>query len=124
VDCRPEQRPQKLYGCPVWRDLDWLVDTDKLVFPLDQHENLASSLVGVFDSQIAGGKRYDLAAMARRRAQATFHQSHSVDAAQMVDFALDLTPLIRNDSLDPAQYVAGFIQRFADDVRERIIKLS
>src|SRR5882724_5064095 len=52
-----EQRPKKLYGCEVWRDLDWLVDSDKVIFKLDERENIATSLVGVFDSQIAGGKR-------------------------------------------------------------------
>ena len=24
------ERPQKLYGCEVWRDLDWMIDTDKV----------------------------------------------------------------------------------------------
>ena len=28
----PAERPKKVYGCEVWRDLDWLVDTDKVVF--------------------------------------------------------------------------------------------
>jgi LmbE family N-acetylglucosaminyl deacetylase len=120
----PEQRPKKVYGCEVWRDLDWLVDSDKIVFQLDAHENIAASLVGVFDSQIAGGKRYDLATMARRRAHATYHQSHSVDAAQMINFALDLTPLIQNEKLDPAEYVTGFIQRFAEDVKGKIAKFA
>jgi len=120
----PEQRPKKVYGCEVWRDLDWLVDSDKIVFQLDAHENIAASLVGVFDSQIAGGKRYDLATMARRRAHATYHQSHSVDAAQMINFALDLTPLIQNEKLDPAEYVTGFIQRFVEDVKGKIAKFA
>jgi LmbE family N-acetylglucosaminyl deacetylase len=119
-----EQRPQKLYGCEVWRDLDWLVDNDKVVFKLDERENIAASLVGVFDSQIAGGKRYDLATLARRRAHATYHQSHSVDAAQMINFGVDLTPLIQNDKLDPAEYIGGFIKRFADDVNVRVRKFS
>jgi len=120
----PPQRPKKLYGCEVWRDLDWLVDSDKVVFRLDQHENIAASLVGVFDSQIAGGKRYDLATLARRRAHATYYQSHSVDAAQMINFGVDLTPLIQNEKLDPAEYIDGFIRRFADDVTGRIKKFA
>ena len=119
-----DQRPRKLYGCEVWRDLDWLLDSDKVVFKLDEHENLAAALLGVFDSQIAGGKRYDLAALARRRAHATYHQSHSVDSTQMVNFAADLTPLIQNEKLDPADYIGGFVERFAEDVRDRIRKLT
>ena len=120
----PDKQPRRLYGCEVWRDLDWLVDSDKVVFQLDAHENIAASLVGVFDSQIAGGKRYDLATMARRRAHATYHQSHAVDSAQMINFGMDLTPLVQDEKLDPAQYVAGFIRRFADDVDSRIKKFA
>ena len=120
----PDQRPKKLYGCEVWRDLDWVVDSDKVVFQLDEHENIASALVGVFDSQIAGGKRYDWATIARRRAHATYHQSHSVDAAQMINFGIDLTPLIQDETLDPAEYVGGFIRRFAEDVNCRIKKFT
>jgi len=119
-----DKRPAKLYGCQAWRDLDWLMDDDKVIFNVGGHENLAASLIGVFDSQIAGGKRYDLAAPARRRAQATFHQSHSVDAAEMIDFAMDLTPLIQDDRLDPAEYIDRFIRRFAEDVRNKIRKFS
>ena len=94
-----------------------------MVFKLDERENIATSLVGVFDSQIAGGKRYDLATQARRRAHATYFQSHSVDAAQMINFGLDLTPLIHDDKLDPAEYIGGFVKRFADDVNDRVKKL-
>jgi len=120
----PDQRPKKLYGCEVWRDLDWVVDSDKVVFQLDEHENIASALVGVFDSQIAGGKRYDWATIARRRAHATYHQSHSVDAAQMINFGIDLTPLIQDETLEPSEYVGGFIRRFAEDVNCRIKKFT
>jgi LmbE family N-acetylglucosaminyl deacetylase len=119
-----EQRPRKLYGCEVWRDLDWLVDQDKVVFRLDAHDNIAMALVSVFDSQVAGGKRYDLATMGRRRAHATYLESHAVDVAQYVSFAMDLTPLITDDTLDPHDYVQGFIRRFAEDVSARLKKLS
>ena len=117
------ERPARLLGCEVWRDLDWMVDTDKTVFRLDGHENLAMSLLGVFDSQIVGGKRYDLATMGRRRAHATYHESHAVDAAQMINFAMDLTPLLEDDSLDVASFVLAHIERFAAEVRENLSRL-
>lgn len=120
----PDQRPKKLYGCEVWRDLDWLDEHDKVVFRLDQHENIATSLVGVFDSQIVGGKRYDLATMGRRRAHATYHESHSVDAAQMLNFGMDLTPLVQSETLDPAEYISGFLRRFSENVNSKIRKFS
>ncbi len=119
----PAARPRKLYGCEVWRDLDWMVDSDKVVFQLDEHQNLSAALLGVFDSQIAGGKRYDLATFGRRRAHATYHQSHGVDAAQMINFGMDLTPLVENPSLDAGEFVQERIRGFADEVRSRFQKL-
>ena len=119
-----EARPKRLYGCEVWRDLDWMADSDKVVFAMNEHENLAAALLGVFDSQIAGGKRYDLATLGRRRAHATYHQSHAVDTAQMLNFGMDLTPLIEDPSLDVNEYAQERIRRFADEVSARLGKLS
>lgn len=118
-----DRRPRKLYGCEVWRDLDWLPDADKVVFNCDGHENLAAALLGVFDSQIAGGKRYDLATFGRRRANATYHQSHSVDAAQMINFGMDLTALVREPDLDPMEFACEHARRLENDIRERIARL-
>jgi len=117
-------RPAKLLGCEVWRDLDWLCDDDKVVLNVEAHENLAAALLGVFDSQICGGKRYDLATMGRRRAHATYHASHGTDVSTALTFAVDLTPLISDESIDEAEYVKGFIDRFAEEVLSRIRKLS
>lgn len=118
------ERPKELLGLEVWRDLDWLADSDKKVFDVSAHENLAAALLGVFDSQIAGGKRYDLATLGRRRAHATFFASHGTDTSTQISFGMDLTPLITDDSIDPRQYVAGFISRLSLEVEERINKLT
>jgi len=117
-------RPQHLYGCEVWRNLDWLNDKDKVVFDVSAHENLATSLVGIFDSQICGGKRYDLATMGRRRANASYLESHATDVATSVIFGIDLTPLVKDVSLDVKDYIGGFINRFAEEVSNRLAKLS
>ncbi len=118
------ERPRKLYGCEVWRSLDWMADQDKVVFALDKHENIGMSLVGLFDSQIAGGKRYDIATQGRRRANATYYESHSVDVSQQMNFAMDLTPLVKDDKLDIQAYVQQHIDRLAQDVRTRLAKHS
>jgi LmbE family N-acetylglucosaminyl deacetylase len=120
----PEERPQKVFGCEVWRDLGWMPDEDKIIFDTTAHENLQMALLGVFDSQICGGKRYDLATMGRRRANATYFASHSVDAMQGMSTGMDLTPLIHDSSLDPREYVQTFLQRFADDVQRMIAAVS
>lgn len=118
------ERPQRLYGCEVWRDLDWLVDADKVAFDLSAHENLQAALLGVFDSQICGGKRYDLATLGRRRANATYFASHAVDVTTGMSFAMDLTPLIRQPDLEVETYIQGFIDRLAGDVAERMARLE
>ena len=117
----PEHRPKAVYGCEVWRDLDWMPDPEKVVQNVDGHENLAVALNGVFDSQIAGGKRYDLGVIGRRRANATFFESHAVDRSESIAFAMDLTPLVQDGALNIANYVAGFIERFRNDV---LVKLQ
>ncbi|NLH98473.1 MAG: PIG-L family deacetylase [Chthonomonadales bacterium] len=119
-----EARPKRLLGCEVWRDLDWLSDRDKVIFRLDEHENIATALVGLFDSQVAGGKRYDLATMGRRRANAKYLDSHGTDTAQLVNFGMDLTPLLDDDGPSPVELVAAHIQRFADDVQSMLATLG
>ena len=113
-----DERPEKLYGCEVWRDLDWVLDDEKVQFDVEGHENLEMSLLGVYDSQDLGGKRYDLATLGRRRAHATYAESHETDVTSAMIFAMDLTPLIEDDDLDPREYVKGHIDRFAANVVE------
>jgi len=117
-----DQRPGMVWGCEVWRNLDWLADEDKVLMDVSGHENLAAALNGVFDSQIAGGKRYDLATLGRRRANATFLESHVADRATQLAFGIDLTPLVRDESQDIVEYVCGFIDRFRSDVKQKLDK--
>ncbi|MFN2232583.1 MAG: PIG-L deacetylase family protein [Anaerolineales bacterium] len=119
-----ESKPKKLFGCEVWRDLDWMLDDDKVFFDVSDHENLHSALLGVFDSQIAGGKRYDLATMGRRRAHATYFASHGLDITTSLIYAVDLTPLIADKNLDINTFINGYIHRFANDAAARLEKLS
>ncbi|MCH8204167.1 MAG: PIG-L family deacetylase [Candidatus Hydrogenedentes bacterium] len=115
-----ETRPEKLYGCEVWRALDWLLDADKVVFDCSEHEDLQRQLLEVFESQVAGGKRYDLAAMGRRRANATYLDPHHVDQATGAVFGVDMTPLIQDDELDIAQFASDFTAKFQADVISRL----
>ena len=119
-----KDRPRKFYGGEVWRDLDWLPDADKIRWDVSRRENLQTALLGVFDSQISGGKRYDLAAAARRRAAATYSQSRQVDAVHSLSVAMDLTPLLRDDRIDPAEYVGDMLDRFRSDIFQRIKRVS
>ena len=118
------RRPQKLFGCEVWRDLDWMIDSDKVIFDTTPHENLQTALLGVFDSQISGGKRYDLATMGRRRANATYFASHATDITTGMAFAMDLTALIEDPSISCQTFIQGHFERFANEVNERLDKLQ
>lgn len=117
------ERPQKVYGCEVWRDLDWLMDDRKVVFDVSAHEELQFKLLEVFESQVAGGKRYDLAAMGRRRAHATYLQPHQVDAATGAIYAVDMTPLTVSGAPEPGAWAREILDAFTKDIQDRIGRL-
>ena len=119
-----EDRPKKVYSLEVWRGLDWLCDEDKSVFDTSTHTNLAAALLGVHDSQVAGGKRYDLATMGRRTANATFFASHDVDDCDSMTYGLDITDLVHNENLSPAAFMSKFIDRFKDEITARIGRVA
>jgi LmbE family N-acetylglucosaminyl deacetylase len=121
---RDAVRPKKVYGCEVWRDLDWMPDDEKQVLPVSAKPNIAAALVGVFDSQVSGGKRYDLATAGRRLGNATYFASHGTDQETALTFAMDLTRLIEDPGLPIADYVLGFIDRFRADVDRRLRSLG
>ena len=115
-----DRKPEKVYGCEVWRDLDWLPDEAKQPLAVSARSNIAAALVGVFDSQVSGGKRYDLATAGRRLAHATYFASHGTDEESALNFAMDLTPLVANLGLPVADYVLGFVDKLRADIERRI----
>lgn len=117
-----EKRPARVLGAEVWRDLDWMVDADKVALDSGRRPELAAELLKVFDSQVTGGKRYDLAALGRRLAHATFHTSHATDRYAGITWAMDLTPLVTTPTLDVADYALGYIDRLRADVAGRIAR--
>lgn len=118
------ERPKRVLGCEVWRDLDWLIDADKVALDSGEHPQLAADLLKVFDSQITGGKRYDLATLGRRAAHATFHTSHATDRMSGITWAVDLTPLLVNPSLPVDGFITEHIERLREDVARRIKAFS
>jgi len=111
-----EERPTQLIGCEVWRDLDWMLDSEKVRMDVSGHETLANKLNAVFASQIVDGKRYDLAVTGRRAANATFHEPREGDESTQVLVGIDLTPLIQDDSLSVVEFIRQAIRRFEESV--------
>lgn len=112
-----------LFGCEAWRGLDWLVETDKIPLDVSKHIELQEKLLSVFKSQIEGGKNYDLAALGRRQANATFFQSHQKDQASLLGFAMDMTPLIHKPQMDISDFAGLYLDHLIEDVYRRLMRL-
>jgi LmbE family N-acetylglucosaminyl deacetylase len=111
-----EQRPGKLYGCEVWQDLDWLNDKEKIRLDTSGNDTLAAALINCHASQVTPAKRYDLATLGRRRANATYSDSHGNTPEKFVTHAMDLSPLIFDEKLSLRDFVAGKIRGFEQSV--------
>jgi len=118
-----EKRPKRVETMEVWRSLDWLCDEDKVVHDTAAYPNLSAAILGVYDSQISGGKRYDLATQGRRLSNATFFASHAVDDFEGICFGLDITELV-NSNADPSDFIVMYIDKFKDEVIKRVASLS
>ena len=81
---------------------------------------VSTAALSVSDSQIAGGKRYDLATLGRRTANATFHNPHKTDQSTAITWALDVTPLVADESLSVSDFTLEFVDRLRRDVAHRI----
>jgi hypothetical protein len=99
-------------------------DEDKLTLPVSAQQNIAAALVSVFDSQVTGGKRYDLATAGRRLANATYYASHATDVETALTYAMDLTPLVQDPSLSIPGYVTAFVDKLKADIEVRLSKLG
>jgi hypothetical protein len=97
-----------------------MVDEDKVAFDATTHTGLLADLLSSYESQLAGGKSYDLATAGRHLAHATFSDPHTTTTPGAVGYAMDLTPLIRDDSLSVAAYVESRIERMRRETVDRI----
>ena len=113
-----DEQPTLVYGCEVWRGLDWIDDQRKIGFNVSRNPRLQKRLLDVFESQIEGGKEYTKASIGRRYQNATYYKSHSVDNYKMVSFAIDLLPLIKNPDLSIKEYALSFVKDLNNSVTD------
>ncbi len=116
-------RPKEVIALEVWRNLDWLPDSEKVCVDTSKYPRLARDLITVYRSQVVGGKSYDKAAIGRRCANATFFESHNTDEASSQSFGLDLTPLV-NGEASPVDYITSYIEKFKSEVENTIARLT
>jgi len=119
-----EVRPPRIVGVEAWRSLEWLLAEDLVALDASAHDALKRSLIEVFASQVVGGKRYDDAALGRRRANATFLDAHSTDEFSELCWALDLTPLVHDDTFRVEDFALVKIDRLRAEVADRLARLN
>jgi len=107
-----EIKPEKLYGCEVWRGLDWMEgDEDLKVIHFDDEVGLSDYILSSFSSQNES-KNYLDAAKGRRKSNATFSESHSVNQAGEAALYVDLSVFLRENPPSPEDFVAAKIDAF------------
>jgi LmbE family N-acetylglucosaminyl deacetylase len=117
----PEIRPKRLLAIEGWRSLDWAPREHLVAVDGTGAGPLGHQLLACFKSQIEGGKRYDLAAEGRRRANATYADPYGADQTPELVLALDLTPLLEPDAPTLSAFAANLVDAFG---REALLALS
>lgn len=118
-----DRRPARLYGCEVWRGLDWVVDAEKTRFDVSDGMGHLAKLMKAYPSQLQG-KAYDLALDGRKRANATFFDARSNDQMTHCEYALDMTELLTNTTLAVEAWIDRHLESLRSDVKARIARIS
>lgn len=118
-----DARPRALYGCEVWGGLDWLAAPERVAFDVSGAVELGERLVASFTSQLRG-KRYQEAALGRRRANAVFLEPHAVDRHQATELALDMSALLREPAPDVHAFVMALVSNARDAMSARVRRFA
>lgn len=125
-DLRARYMPEHVYCPEVWRGQDWMNHEDLVTFDVTKRLRLAKRLLSVYKSQIAGGKNYGEATLARWKANATYYESHDVDVGKARVLAIDIRPLLDIPDLSKEkiiEYMRRYIKRFDNTVTKVLDKV-
>ncbi|MEC9485144.1 MAG: PIG-L family deacetylase [Candidatus Izemoplasma sp.] len=109
------KRPREIYGCEVWRALDWM-GKDKVKLDISNYPQLSEHLLRVYTSQLESGKDYVNATIGRRIANATFDETHQSDRVKRATYAMDLMPLVRGEKTSIKMFIQQYLKAFEDDL--------
>ncbi len=115
-----EEQPKVVYGCEV---LDWVADNKKVCFDVSSNVRLQKKILNVFESQIAGGKSYTNATLGRRYNNATYAQSHSVDSAKLVSYAINMNKLLKDPELPIKKFALSFVDDLYTEINDAMDKI-
>ena len=107
-----DDRPRLVYGCELFRSLDWLPDKYKVVFDLSENKELQSRLIGVYDTKIEQFKNYNKAIVGRKMAHAAFGSSvGDGDEDKLIWYGINLTPVVAKN-IDLKDYCTRILSDF------------
>lgn len=121
---KSEYSPDIFYGVEIWRDLDWAPESQKVALDVSAYPELSQALIGVYHSQISGAKRYDLAIPGRRLAHATLRNSHAVDDAPAIAYALNLMPLLTEPPITVVRFIESLVDTFRTEMQTQLKRLQ
>jgi hypothetical protein len=99
-----------------------MLDEDKVVFDVSERDNIATSLVGLFDFTNKQCGTVRSCNNGKTSCKRYFYASHGVDVSIYVIYVFEPIPVI-TDSLDIVDYTLQFIERFKNDVVQRLKKM-
>jgi hypothetical protein len=99
-----------------------MLDEDKVVFDVSERDNITTSLVGLFDFTNKQCGMVRSCNNGKTSYKRYFYVSHGVDVSTYVIYSIDLTPVI-TDSLYIVEYTLQIIERFKNDVVQRLNKM-
>ncbi len=113
------RRPKKVIGCEVWRSLDWIPASKKIIFPVSSSESQMKTLFDLYQSQIVGAKNYTQAVIGRKRSNATFSESHLADNSAFAEYGIDLTA-VATGKITLQKYAQQMLDLFQQEILKEL----
>ena len=114
----PGQRPARIFGCEVWRNLDWAPKSSKELRPLSREDlELQRKLASVFVSQAdpVNAKNYVEALVGRKISNAVFQEGLTGDSGAAQEVFVNLGPWV-NSSHSWKELGDKYLAEFCEEV--------
>lgn len=118
--------PDMFVGGEGWLALDWVPEQHKIKMDITGFEGLASALINLYDSQVAGGsaKNYAEATLGRWLANATYADAYHPDQSECVIYGLNLRPLLEDPQLSVRDYLGAVVGGFRKNVLDSLDEIG
>ncbi len=114
-----ESRPRLLYGCEIFRSLDWLPERYRVNFDISDNKEIQSRLIGVYDTMAEHSQNFAKAVVGRKLSNATFLGDKMGEEDKMLWFGLNLTPVI-SKGIPLKDYVIKILNDYNKEMLDNI----